>query len=376
MSKEIKILQIVSNIKKNGPAFVALDLAVGLKQNNVDSVVASSGGILIEELNSEGIPHVYIPISRKSDNKITKYFKYVFDFFDSLQILIKSIKKYDINVLHAHQPIPIIFGRILSFVFKIPLVITAHNIFSTDNIINKVYTMGNKIVAVSEEVRQNLIVNFSVRKEKVITIHNGIDIKRVKVIASSKCREEFGIKDDEVLIGIIAGLRKQKALDVFLNALKILTQKVDNLKVLIVGDGELRNELETLCKSLELSEVVSFTGFRNDVLNIMNELDIFCLSSDYEGLPISLLEAMVNNIPVVVTAVGGIPELITSGYNGILVPSQDPISLADELYKVISKVDIRQQLKENAYNTIISEFNNIEMAKKHLRVYKDVLADE
>lgn len=376
MKKEIKVLQVVSNFKKNGPAFVALDLASGLKENNIKVIVASSGGVLVDNLKELGIEHLYIPIGRKKGNKIATLFKYSYNFVLSILSLIKCVKKHGINIIHAHQPLPIFLSLIITKILKIPLVTTAHNIYNPRIKRNTMYTKGNKVISVSEQVRHNLISNFKVKDTTVLTIHNGIDVERVKVITDALYREGLGIRSDEKVIGVVAGLRKQKALDVFLKAAKLVSDSVEDVKFLIVGDGVLRNDLEKLCNTLGLTDKVIFAGFRNDVLEIINNLDVFCLSSDYEGLPISLLEAMANNTPVVVTSVGGIPELIRDGYNGILVPPQNEARLASALIKVLTDESLREALKNNAYNSVIDNFNNIIMAKKHLEVYHDLFENK
>jgi glycosyltransferase involved in cell wall biosynthesis len=369
MSDNIRVLQIVSNFKKNGPAFVALDLATGLKDSNLEVVVASSGGVLEDVLKVNGIQHIYLPIERSSRNKILSLHKYSINFINSIAILKKCIEDNKINLIHAHQPVPIFLGLVISKLFRIPLVTTAHNIYNPKVRHHKMYTKGALVVAVSEQVRRNMVDDFKVEKNKVITIHNGIDVNRVTRKKTQSFRKEFGIKEGEIVIGVIAGLRKQKALDVFIKSAKIILQNQPGIKFVIVGDGELRNELQQLCKTLKISNNFIFTGFREDAPQIIQELDVFCMSSNYEGLPISLLEALANHKPSVVTAVGGIPELICNGINGILVPPKDEIKLAKALERVILDDNLREDLQKNSYSSLCKNFTNIVMAKKYIEVY-------
>jgi len=375
MSKQVAVLHIVSNLNKNGPAFVVNDLAIGLKDNNCQVFIASSGGTLESDLKKEGIKIYNIPIARLGKSKVKYVYKYAFNFVKSLSILMKLVEESKINIIHAHQPIPILLGLIVSKLTKIPIVTTAHNIYNPKSVVDRMYTKGNLVVAVSEQVRKSMIDDFKVNDGKVFTVHNGINIKRLKKNHESKhsIRSEYGLKKDCILIGAIAGLRKQKALNYFIEAAKLVSNEFSNVKFIIVGDGELREELGELSNNLNMSDKIIFTGFREDVPQIIKELDIFCLSSIYEGLPISLLEALGNSTPVVVTAVGGIPELITDGLNGLLVPPRDSEKLADSLIRLISNKDLAELLKKNAFNSIIENFSEHSMAIKHIELYMKLI---
>lgn len=295
MDYEISVLHILSNINKNGPAFVVNDLAMGLKKNNVQVTIASSGGLLGEDLEREGIKTYNIPIYRSKKSKISYSHRYAINFLKSIYLLIRIIKDNKINIIHAHQPIPIFLGLIVSKISKIPLVTTAHNIYNPRSLKDKMYTKGIRIVAVSDRVRKHLLEDFKVNTEKVVTVQNGINLLRIN---STKDREllsirsEYNIDTDTIIVGVIAGLRKQKALDDLIMAASIVCKKLRNVKFIIVGEGELKEQLTSLVMRLGLEEDIIFTGFRDDVYDILTQIDIFCLSSIYEGLPISLLEAL------------------------------------------------------------------------------------
>lgn len=375
MSKKIAVLHIVSNLNKNGPAFVVNDLAIGLKNNNCDVFIASSGGTLEKDLEKEGITNYKIPIQRLGKSKIKYAYMYCYNFMKSLSILFKLVKRKKINIIHAHQPIPILLGLIVSRLTRTPFVTTAHNIYNPNSIVDRMYTKGDLIIAVSEQVRKSMINDFKVDDKKIFTVCNGINLKRLTINSDkeSSIRNKYGIEKNCTLIGVVAGLRKQKGLNYFIEAAKLISNEFSNVKFIIVGDGELREELVELSSNLNLTDKIIFTGFREDVPQIIKELDIFCLSSLYEGLPISLLEALGNSKPVVVTAVGGIPELITNGSNGLLVPPRDPKKLADSLKRLISDKDLVESLKTNALKSIKENFSEQSMAIKHIDLYTKLL---
>lgn len=375
MKKNICVLQIVSNLNKNGPAFVVNDLSLGLKNNNCEVIIASSGGVLEKELESNGIGIINIPIQRIDGNKVKMLGKYAYNFISSIRSLVRIIKEYDIDIIHAHQPVPIMIGKIISKICKKPIVTTAHNIYDPKVLTSKMYTKGDLVISVSEKVRISMINTFGVPKDKVFTIHNGINTKRIQnsMYVKGSIRDEFKINKDCTLVGVIAGLREQKGLDYFIKSAKCIIDEIDNVKFIIVGEGPLKNSLVELTKSLDISDKVIFTGFRNDVGNIINDIDIFCLSSLYEGLPIALLEALANSKPVLVTDVGGIPEIIEHGVNGMMVPPRNVELFSNTLKSMLLNKDLIEKLRINAYKSISEELNENSMAIKHIYIYKKLI---
>lgn len=376
MDEDIRVLQILSNLKRNGPAFVALDLSSELRKRNITIIIASSGGELVDQVELHDIEHIYIPIERIYNSKLA-FFSYFIGFIRSMLILRNIIRKYHINIIHAHQPVPIFLSVILSKVFRIPLLTTAHNIYNPKILSHKMYTKGSHIVAVSDTVKENMIKAFNIDVHRITTIHNGINFKRVSACRLSSFRKEFGIGNNSIIVGMVAGLRKQKAVDVFIKAAKVVLKNYrdkKDIKFVIVGDGELKDDLCRLADLLGISKSIIFTGFRNDIPQILHEIDIFCLSSDYEGLPISILEALASRKTVIATAVGGTPELIINGVNGLLVPPQNVNKLASALISVINNPDLRTNFERNSYSTFKDKFTNNAMATKYIQIYDKILA--
>ena len=183
-------------------------------------------------------------------------------------------------------------------------------------------------------------------ERKVRIIHNGVDAERFsgsQVVAGGETlRAELGFSPDDLVIGIVAGLRLVKNHELFLRAAKLVADGVPQARFLLVGSGEQRDHLEALTKELELEDRVVFTGFRNDVAGALHAIDIVVLSSDSEAFPLSLLEAMASSRPIVSTAVGGIPEIVEDGVTGYLVPPRDATSLAARLVDLAENPDRRR----------------------------------
>lgn len=369
MNKDkLNILQIVSNLDRNGPAYVVNDLASGLVEMGHKVVIASSGGSLEESLSSE-ILKVYIPIGRKKGK--SKLLKYLLNAVKSYVILCRCIKENNINIINAHQPIPIILGKLVSIRTRKVFVTTSHNVYDK-KMINRTYTIGDKVVAVSDKVRNNTIEVFKISPNKVITISNGINPAHM-LYSKDKCASDFNKGQDEFLFGTIAGLRKQKSLDILLKSFASVCEDMKNAKLVICGDGSERDNLMKLTNELGLVDKVKFLGFRNDIGYVLKNIDVFCLSSQYEGLPISMLEAMALKIPVIVTDVGGIPEVIEDGKNGIMVKKNDINSLANAIKMMYELDDIKTKIAEEGYRTIEMKFSYKIMAAKYAFLYNDLV---
>jgi len=145
------------------------------------------------------------------------------------------------------------------------------------------------------------------------------------------------------VVGVVARLHPQKGHEYLIKAARVLADKFKDLKIVLVGDGELRAELEQAVVEAGLSETFIFLGFRSDVRDLLSMFDIFVLPSLYEGLPNVILEAMATNLPVVATSVDGTVELVDDGETGYLVPPRDPGALVAKIGNLLESADLRRQ---------------------------------
>ena len=203
------------------------------------------------------------------------------------------------------------------------------------------------IAAVSGAVR-DVLEEGGVDPNLITVIHSGVDLERFKDrVDSSYIRGELGIPESAPLVGSVGALAPQKAHSYLLRAARELADVRPDVRYIIVGDGELEGELKALARSLHLEEIVRFAGFRRDVPAVLAAIDVFVLSSRYEGTPNVLLEAMAAGTPVVATCVGGVPEIVVDGECGLLVPPADPVALADAIHRALRDDSLRQRLVAN-----------------------------
>lgn len=202
------------------------------------------------------------------------------------------------------------------------------------------------LIAVSESVRKHDVNNFGVPSDRIKVIHNGIVIDRFKLpVPTLKEKSQLlgaTLEEDEIIVGTVGMLRPQKNHELMLRAWAKLVSKCSvPLKLIIVGGGYERENLEKQRDSLGLTDSVFFLGTRTDVPSLLKCFDILLMSSKYEGHPVGTLEAMASGLPVVATRVAGLRDVIQDGINGFLVEPENPEALVEGLEKLIFNVDLR-----------------------------------
>jgi glycosyltransferase involved in cell wall biosynthesis len=195
------------------------------------------------------------------------------------------------------------------------------------------------ILTVSERLREELIVYRIAPPERIRVIPLGLPLARYQVLDGLRghLRAELGYSTDEKLIGIIGRLVPIKDHDLFLTAAQQVREQIPQARFLIIGDGERRADLEASAIGAGLADVVVFTGWRSDLPTIYADLDVVVISSLNEGTPVSLIEAMSAGVPVVSTAVGGVPDVLQQGLLGSLTPSGDAEALAEGIVEAITR---------------------------------------
>ncbi len=184
-----------------------------------------------------------------------------------------------------------------------------------------------------------------VPSERVVLVPNG---PPERARAGTDIRAELGASGTAPLVGVVAGLRAPKALDVLIRAAKDVTQAHPEVRVVLVGEGEERNSLEALVRQLGLEDTVILLGHRSDVPDIIAALDVAVCCSDFEGSPLAVMEYMAAGKPIVATAVGGLPELLRDGMDGLLVPPREPATLAIAISHLLGAREEAQTMGERA----------------------------
>jgi glycosyltransferase involved in cell wall biosynthesis len=238
-----------------------------------------------------------------------------------------------------------------------------------DKIVIRYY---DKLIAVSEDIKKQLL-SYAVPRNKIFVVHNGIDVARFSPRKKGKLKREFKISARYKIIGTIGKLSKEKGHKYFLKAATEIKKKYSNVKFVIVGEGALKRKLKTLAKKVKIENSVIFVGFREDIPEILDDFDIFVLSSVREGIPLVLLEALAKAKPVVSFEVGGIPEVITNGETGILVQARNYKSLAENVVSLLNKPQLAKKIAKKGQERVKKDFNLEAMTDKYQEIYQQII---
>lgn len=283
------------------------------------------------------------------------------------------------DILETHLTWSRIFGTIASVIIGRKNVIS----FEQGDIYNTgwQYTTANflvsffidKIIVCSNELKKWVCRNYWIPNRKMIVMHNTVLTDFFKPKNDGRnTRRVLGIGQDDIAIGSIGtlGTGINKGMNYCIDAVSVLAQKYDNIKLIIVGDGELRGELERQVKNLKLEGVVKFLGSRRDIESILGAMDIFVLASLFEPFGIALIEAMSMEKAVVGSASGGIVEIIKDGINGFLFSPGDPKDLAEKIDRLIGDEKFRKEMGMMARKSVEEKFE----AKNYVRRLESIYA--
>ena len=230
-----------------------------------------------------------------------------------------------------------------------------------------------RILCVSDAIKA--ITAAGLRDPSVLrTVHSGIDPARFAAGADGRLHAELGLDPAVQLVGNVAALAPHKDLFTFIRMAEQVHARLPAVRFVLIGEGELRAELERETQRRALGGVLHFTGFRKDVERLLPELDVMAMTSRTEGLGTSILDAFAAGVPVVATAAGGIPELITDGRTGLLRPVGDAVALADAVMAVLQDPALRNRLVQGAAQQL-QGFTRQATAAATLREYQAVLAE-
>ncbi len=299
------------------------------------------------------------------------------------------IKREGIDIVHTHMVGGNLYGRLAGRLAGVRgIVSTLHygsplgvapldEDWSHALVLKLDYMMGrmsNVLIATSDAVRQHLMAG-GVASQRVVAIRNAIDVDRMQngVSGRMEVRREFGLSDEIPLVGTTGRLVPVKRFDLFLRAARRVAACRPDAVFMIVGDGALRPELEAQAAGLGLAGRVIFAGFREDMARVLAALDLVVMCSDSETTPYAVSEAMAMGKPVVATAVGGVPEQIESGREGLLCPPNDEEKLAEAVIRLLADPRLREEMGRNARRKAQEEFSLAAMARRLRGLYMDIL---
>ncbi|MHC4944508.1 MAG: glycosyltransferase [Planctomycetota bacterium] len=290
----------------------------------------------------------------------------------------RELKNRKIDVIHAHNHTAFFYGTMAARMGGTKkIVYTEHGrtepLSWKARLAHRVLSrFVHQTIVVADYLKDVLIREEGFPKDKIRFIPNGIDDSPyLEGDRSDTLRDELGLDRSTKLVGVIARLDPIKNHKLVLRAMKAVIAEEPSTRLLLVGDGPLKEELSQIVqKDPAIQDAVLFLGERNDVPNILKNLDMFVLPSLSEGMSLTLVEAMAASLPIVVTEVGGNPAIITHKVSGILVPSDDHESMAKAVLDLLRDDDLSSRLAEGARKRFEEEYTIGQMVKRYRQVYE------
>ncbi|WP_340371771.1 glycosyltransferase [Peribacillus sp. FSL E2-0218] len=350
--KKIKILHIIPDFGTGGAEKLVLDLLSNYDKSKFTMAVLSlynkSDTIYEKQLEKIGVEVFYL--GKKPGVDISMIYK-----------IFKLFKKYKPNVIHTHRYV-VRYTLIPSVLQCVPIRIhTVHNVAEKEldqigiKIQNIAYRFFSYIpVAISKSVRKSITELYKINSD-IPLINNGIDIQKYSF---------KGIKKDRDSINLIhiGRFSPQKNHDFLINVFSRVATEKSNVRLRLVGDGELRKQIEDKVILMGIVDRVEFLGIREDIPNLLAESDIFLMSSNWEGLPLTILEAMASGLPIIATEVGGIPDVAKHNSNAILVPRENKDLFYKAVVSLIDDINLRNSMSEKSF--LLSREFDIRVAEK------------
>jgi glycosyltransferase involved in cell wall biosynthesis len=291
------------------------------------------------------------------------------------------VRREGIDLVHVHSPVAAAATR-TALGRRPRIVYTEHNVWSRYHRATYLanlasFPRNDHVFAVSDEVRASIRYPGplgALPMPPLETLHHGLDQAAVAGWGGGDgVRAELGIPEHAPVVGNVANFKAAKDHPTLLQAAARVRQRLPEVRFLLIGQGPLEPEARRLAAELGLDATVVFTGFRTDAHRLLAALDVFTLSSTYEGLPIALIEAMALGRPAVVTRVGGVPEVLADGDQGLLVPPRDPDALAGGLLRLLGDRGLRDRMGAAA-RVRAADFDIRKAVRRMEQVYAGLLA--
>jgi len=372
---KINLLYLITGLRPYGGAEVALaNLIPYIDQKKFDIWVGSMHAKEENEID------IKLPDERiKYFNFSPRYYLDVLGYWK----LISFLKAHSIHILHTHLFAANTVGRVSAWLAGVPVTIsTEHNTYFTkpasliftDKILSNLST---RIVAVSDAVLDHAARQANIARNRFINIPNCVPIDRIKPLTDSqkiKKLHELNIAPTRQIILSVGRLTKQKDFPLLIRAAKLVSTDCPDAIFLIAGKGELEDELQAQIRAADLQHHVRLLGYRNDIYDLMQISTMLVMSSLWEGLPVTLIEAGACGLPVVSTNVPGSMEIVQHGVNGLIVPMQDEKALADAIISMLETYDLRHEMGKKARQMAESRYSGPAVARKLESMYEELLA--
>jgi len=349
-----------------------------LKGKNFDVHVASSPGKEEKHFAEADIPFFSVPIPRT----IKPYHD-----LKAILRLYRFIKKEKFDMVHTQTAKAGYVTRMAACLAGVPVIVYTAHAFSFHAYLNplrkKFYIflerwasrMTDTILVDTEAVRRDGIENRIKDPDKIITVNMGVDLRKFSPdgMDRNRIRESLGIRNPHAVVGTVANFVPDKGLDAFLRIAEQIKREERNVRFLMVGEGPLRSQLESLVDALHLRGDVIFTGWREDIPEMMSAMDIFCLPTLREGFGLVFAEAMAMKVPVITHRIDPIPEVVQENETGVLIPPGKEDLFVKGILSLIRDEKFRTEMGEKGKKRVEQYFDEKFMFERTLRIYEELI---
>lgn len=391
MNKKIKVLRIIARLNIGGPARHVVILTEGLDKNRYDSVlvygdVAEGEGDMSGLAKASGIRCIFMPEMSRSINPIGD----IRAFFRIFSI----IRKEKPQIVHTHTAKAGTIGRLAAIAAGVPVTVHTFHGHVFHGYFNRALTgyflmvermlakFTDRIIAISDSQKDELLSRYKIGDErKYSRVDIGLDLEAFFDSDKKRggLRRRFGLKDDDMLVGIVGRLVPVKNHRMFIKAAAGLKNRIspglfNKVKFIVVGDGTEKKDLAEYARSLGIENNILFTGWLDDMAEVYADLDIVALTSNNEGTPVSLIEAMASAKPVISTDVGGVMDVV--GDAGILVKPGDDEAYAVCLAELVASDAARRGLGSKGRDRVKSRYSKENLIREMDSLYEKMLSEK
>lgn len=369
-SKKLKLILLTSVLNRRGGEQMILKLALGLDPARYDvQVVCLRPQVpFLGEFEKAGIRVTVLGMKR--------YFQ-----IRPLIELYRIFRRERTDLVHTHLYRDAIYGRPIARLAGVRGVIsTLQNSYVWRSraqlwLDRMTSAFAYRVTAVSDAVKKFAIEREHIPESKLVTIYNAIDHERFRVSPEvrTRVRRELGLGKDEIAIGSTGALTRQKGFNYLIEAAPVVLASRPEVRFFIGGEGELEADLVRQRDEAGLNDRITFLGFRGDIPELLAAFDIFVLPSIFEGLPVSLVEAMAAGLPIVTTDVDGNCEAIGDNEAGIAVEPGDPAALAEALLKMVGDSELRRKMGNRGRERVREIFDVRVMVSRYEAIYQEAL---
>jgi len=361
-------LRIIARLNIGGPAIHTILLTAGLNDQRFESTLVTGvegryEGNMLDLAAAKGVKPIIIPQLRRNVDPIGGLV--------TLFKLYRLMRRQKPHIVHTHTATAGLLGRLAARLAGVPVIVHTFHGHVLRGYFGPILSEGlvwmerflarlsDRIVTVSEGQRRELAGYGVAPLEKITVVPLGFELESLLACESHRgeLRRELGLADDNKLVGIVARLVPIKNHRLFLQAAQVVAEAVPQARFLVVGDGELREELEAYACDLGLDGKILFTGWRRDLARLYADLDVVALTSINEGTPVSLIEALAAGVPVVATAVGGVPDVVVEGGTGYLVEVGDVKGMAAAIIELLRNPERAKEMGMAGRKAVYPKFS-------------------